>query len=123
MKARMFERRRSMNTMQKPLYPASEPMKVVMRLKPERVQELLRALPGWRLRQDGGGIENVRSFNSPKAARAFVGHVCKLAEIRRQPVNVRLAGKQVSITLQGHPAKGCVGGINGAVFNLAGKIG
>lgn len=112
-----------MNTMQKPLYPASEPMKVVMRLKPERVQEYLAKLPGWRLRQDGGGIENVRSFNSPKAARAFVGHVCKLAEIRRQPVNVRLAGKQVAITLQGHPAKGCVGGINGAVFNLAGKIG
>jgi len=98
-------------------------MQVVMRLKPERVQQLLDGLPGWRLRQDGSGIENVRSFNNPKAARAFVGHVCKLAEIRRQPVNVRLAGKQVSITLQGHPAKGCVGGINGAVFNLASQIG
>ena len=97
--------------------------KVVMRLKPERVQELLLALPGWRLRQDGLGIENVRSFNSPKAARSCVGQVCKLAESTRQPVNVRLAGKQVSVTLQGHPAKGCVGGINGAVFNLAGKIG
>ncbi len=103
--------------------PALEAMKVVMRLKPERVQQLLGGLPGWRLRQDGRGIENVRSFNSGKAARSFVGHVCKLAESRRQPVNVRLAGKQVSITLQGHPAKGCVGGINGAVFNLAGKIG
>ena len=103
--------------------PFPEAMRVVMRLKPERVQQLLRRLPGWRLRQDGRGIENVRSFNSAKAARAFVGHVCKLAEARRQPVNVRLAGKQVSITLQGHPAKGCTGGINGAVFNLAGHIG
>jgi pterin-4a-carbinolamine dehydratase len=103
--------------------PVPEAMQVVMRLKPERVQQLLLRLPGWRLRQDGRGIENVRSFNSGKAARSFVGHVCKLAEIRRQPVNVRLAGKQVSITLQGHPAKGCIGGINGAVFNLAGKIG
>lgn len=65
----------------------------------------------------------MRSFNSPQAARSFVGRVCKLAEDRRQPVNVRLAGKQVGITLQGHPAKGCTGGINGAVFNLAGKIG
>jgi pterin-4a-carbinolamine dehydratase len=101
----------------------SEKMQVVMRLKPERVQELLNALPGWRLRQDGWGLENVRSFTSGKAARSFVGHVCKLAESRRQPVNVRLAGKQVSITLQGHPAKGCTGGINGAVFNLADKIG
>ncbi|MFL6202302.1 MAG: 4a-hydroxytetrahydrobiopterin dehydratase [Thermoanaerobaculia bacterium] len=103
--------------------PAPEAMKVVMRLKPERVQQLLLRLPGWRLRQDGRGLENVRSFRSAKEARLFVGDVCKLAEIRHQPVSFRLAGRQVTITLQGHPAKGCTGGINGAVFNLAGKIG
>lgn len=102
---------------------APEAMRIVMRLKPERVQQLLAKLPGWKLRQDGRGIENVRGFTSARAARSFVGHVCKLADSRRQPVTVRLAGKQVSITLQGHPAKGCTGGINGAVFNLAGKIG
>lgn len=100
-----------------------EMQQVVIRLKPERVQQLLAKLPGWRLRQDGRGIENVRSFTSARAVRSFVSHVCKLAEVRNQPVAVRLAGKQVTITLQGHPAKGCTGGINGAVFNLAGKIG
>lgn len=118
-----------MSRMQKALnpIPAEAPVPVViplvMRLKAERVQLLLAGLPGWRLRQDGRGLENARSFNSPKAAREFVGQVCKLAESRRQPVNVHLAGKKVGITLQGHPAKGCTGGINGAVFNLAAEIG
>lgn len=95
--------------------------KVVMRLKPERVQQLLDRLPGWKLREDG--LERVRSFSSAQAARSFVSRVCKLAEDGRQPVKLHLAGQQVTITLQGQPAKGCIGGINGSVFNLAGHIG
>ena len=95
--------------------------KVVMRLKPERVQELLLRLPGWKLGEDG--LENVRAFTSGQAARSFVSRVCKLAEEVRQPVQLRFAGSQVTVTLQGQPIKGCIGGIDTHVFNLAGRIG
>lgn len=95
--------------------------KVVMRLKPERVQQLLARLPGWKLREDG--LASERSFPSAQAARSFVSRVCKLAEDGRQPVLVRLAGSQVTVILQGPPTRGCIGGIDTNVFNLAGQIG
>lgn len=93
--------------------------KVTMKLKPERVQELLARLTGWRLREDGLGLENVRGFNSGQAARSFVGRVCRLAEEKRQPVQIRFAGSQVTVTLQGQPSTG----ITTNVFKLAGEIG
>ena len=93
--------------------------KVVMRLKPERVQELLLKLTGWRLQDDGLGLENVRTFTSGQSARSHVSRICKLAEEARQPVQLRFAGSQVILTLQGQPGKG----INTNVFKLAGQIG
>lgn len=91
--------------------------KVVMRLKPERVQELLAQLMGWRLREEG--LENVRAFASGQSARSFVSRVCRLAEEKGQPVQLSIAGNRVTILLQGQPSKG----INTSVFNLAGQIG
>jgi hypothetical protein len=94
---------------------------VRMNLKPERVQELLLGLPGWRLREDG--LECARQFTSPGAAGSFAAMACRLAAQRRQPVGVKLAGGKVVVKLQGHPFHGCVGGITGPVFTLAGLIG
>jgi pterin-4a-carbinolamine dehydratase len=115
-----------MNTQKKQSSPVSGVVVLMSertRLKPERVQEHLDRLPGWRLRQDGSGIERVRSFASSGSARWFVGRICKLAEDRGQPISVRFAGRQVTVTLQGHPVRGCIGGLNGTVFNLADQIG
>ena len=96
---------------------------VRMNLKPERVQQLLLGLPGWKLRRDGRGLETVRRFTSGRAASAFASMACRLATCQRQPVKVAVAGGDVVVTLQGHPFHGCVGGITEAVFNLAGLIG
>jgi len=98
---------------------------VRMNLKPERVQELLLKLPGWRLREDGSrlGLESARQFTSPGAASSFAALACRLATQRRQPVDVKLAGGKVVVKLQGHPLRGCTGGITTAVFKLAGLIG
>jgi pterin-4a-carbinolamine dehydratase len=93
------------------------------RLAPEGVQEHLARLPGWKLRQGGRGIERVRSFASSGVARWFVGRICELAEEHGQPIVVRLAGRQVTVTLQGHPGRGRIGGLTGTVFNLADQIG
>ena len=92
-------------------------------LKPERVQQLLLKLGGWRLGAEGRSIERRRHFTSFADAQAFVGRVGKLATGLRQPVRIALSGKRVDLTLAGHPLKGRTGGLTDEVFNLAGRIG
>lgn len=94
-----------------------------MQLKPERVQQLLRELPGWSLGAGGRAIERSRQFKSVAEAVEFVGLAGRLAASRRQPVTIALAGRNVSIALAGHPLKGCTGGLTHPVFRLAGMIG
>lgn len=96
---------------------------VRMNLKPERVQQLLLRVPGWKLLAEGRGLETVRQFTSPGAASSFAAQACRLATLRRQPVKVRLWGEDVVITLHGHPPHGCCGGLTEQVFHLAGLIG
>ena len=96
---------------------------VRMELKPERIQQHLLALPGWKLQRDGRGIESARQFTSPQGAGTFAALACRLATQRRQPVKVRLAGENIVVTLPGHPVRGCTGGLTDAVFKLAGLIG
>ena len=96
---------------------------VRMYLKPERVQQLLLALPGWKLREDGRAIVTARKFTNVQTAGAFGALACRLATQERQPVGVRLVGEQIEITLPGHPVRGCIGGLTRPVFRLAGLIG
>ncbi len=96
---------------------------VRMDLKPERVQEALRRLPSWKLRQDGLGIESARRFVASQTARSFAQYSCRLASKLRQPLKVDLMGEQVIVTLTGHPVRGCTGGLTDAVFRLADLIG
>lgn len=94
-----------------------------MHLKPERVQELLVKLPGWRLGCEGRSIERRRHFTSFAEAQAFVGRVGRLATKLRQPVKIALSGKRVDVVLAGRPLRGRIGGLNNEVFNLAGHLG
>ena len=92
-------------------------------LKPERVQQLLLQLPGWRLVAEGRGIRRRRQFGTHSKAQDFVSLVGKLATVHRQPVTIALTGKRVDLILPGHPVKGRTGGLTDVVFNLAGLIG
>lgn len=92
-------------------------------LKAERVQESLQRLPGWSLGEDGGEIVRKRKFNDSSGARAYVNNVCRLAAMRRQPVEIGFSGAQVVVTLKGHPVRGCTGGLTETVLNLAATIG
>lgn len=94
-----------------------------MHLKPERVQQLLRELPGWSLGAGGCAIVRSRRFTSVDEAAEFVNAVGRLATSRRQPVTLALAGRTVSLTLTGHPVKGCTGGLTRPVFRLAAMLG
>jgi len=96
---------------------------VRMYLKPERVQQLLLSLPGWRLREDGRAIVTDRTYTNAQTAGAFGALACRLAAQERQPVGVRLVGEQIVVTLPGYAARGCTGGLTRPVFRLAGLIG
>jgi pterin-4a-carbinolamine dehydratase len=104
--------------------PSPAPVKAY--LKSERLQDALAGVPGWTLSpgQDGiPGIVRTRGFDDSRGARSFVNTVCRLAAGQRQPVEVRLSGAQVVVKLQGHPVRGCTGGLGKPVFNLAEMIG
>lgn len=94
-----------------------------MHLKPERIQQLLQELPGWSLGSCGSFIERRRKFKSVDEAAEFVGFAGKLAGFQRQPMTIVLTGRSVSLTLTGHPVKGCTGGLTNPVFRLAGMLG
>ena len=112
-----------MNQMTKQTLNAAEGAPVRMNLKPERVQQLLAKLPGWALRHDSQAIVRARMFTTPQGAGAFARNACWLATKLNQPATVSLAGTKVTVTLTGHPVRGCTGGLTDAVFKLAGRIG
>lgn len=93
-------------------------------LKPERVQEMLKMLPGWKLGAEGQSISRRRNFTSLSAARAYVARVSKLATAHGQPVKIALSGKRVDLTLPGRTPKHPNGArLTMDVVNLASQIG
>jgi pterin-4a-carbinolamine dehydratase len=111
-----------MDTMKETLFPLME-APVRMDFKPECVQQLLAKLPGWALHPSGRALVRVRLFTTAQRAGSFARNACWLGSRLRQPVTVRLAGNEVTITLTGHPVRGCAGGLTDSVFNLADLIG
>ena len=90
-------------------------------LKPERVQQMLARLLGWEEREGVPGLHRVRGFASGMEAEAYAGLVLKLAVRRRQQVKLDLSGKQVHVTIQGHPGRKA--GFTDAVYGLACALG
>jgi len=100
---------------------AAEPDKA--QLKAERIQDMLSRVPGWMWHSDTPGIHRLRAFRSAAEAEAFAGFVLELAARRKRSVTINLEGKQVFVTLYGNAARGKLGGLTQAVFNLAGELG
>lgn len=69
------------------------------KLKAERVQEELKAMPGWILRADGKAIDCIREFTHPAGVAEFASFVAVLAVAERQPVFVGIYGNRLSVTL------------------------
>lgn len=92
-------------------------------LKAERVQDTLKRMPGWSLGPAGDGLVRTREFDDAAEARAYVGNVCWIASIWHHPVKIGFTEAQVVVTLPGHPARGCTGGLTKSMLNLANTIG
>ncbi len=81
----------------------SQPVEVVEnRLKSERVEEMLRQMPGWKLQPGGRVIDRVRDLATPEIAADYAAWVLKSAASLGRCVGVRLiGGRYLAITLEG----------------------
>jgi hypothetical protein len=130
----MFERRSRMSTKNvvamnpvEPAKPAKEPLRrppqPPERLKAERVQELLKAMPGWKLGPGGRVISRRREFDSPQAAAAFAGFVSGLASGADRAVRLDLSGSMVVVTLPGRAGEGSSEDLSLEILGFAQQIG
>jgi pterin-4a-carbinolamine dehydratase len=88
------------------------------KLKPERVQEELKAMPGWRLTAGGNALGRTRKFSQPGAAAQFAADVADLAAGQKQPAILGVTAHQVTLTLQ-RPSRN---GIDMALINFARQL-
>jgi hypothetical protein len=71
----------------------------VASLKPERVQEWLKARPDWRLTLRGKGLTRARELSTVSAAAFYGALITHLAAAVELPVKVVLCGCRVEVTL------------------------
>jgi hypothetical protein len=72
------------------------------RLKSERVEEMLRQMPGWKLLPGGRAIDRVRDLATPEIAADYAAWVLRSAARLGRCVGVRLiGGRYLCITLEG----------------------
>jgi len=93
---------------------------VEQRLKSERVQEGLAALPGWRLHPSGKALHRSREFFLPGEAAKWAYFAAELAASQHQRVQLQLAGARVVVTLYG--PKGA-GGVTETLLGFARQLG
>src|SRR3954469_9141266 len=88
------------------------------KLKPERVQEELKTLPGWRLTAGGNALVRTRKFSEPDATAQFAADVGGLAAGQREPAILGVTAYQVTLTLR-RPSRN---GIDRALINFARQL-
>ena len=96
---------------------------VAARLKAERVQEMLKAMPQWQSTLEGRAINRVKEFPTAAVAAHFGGFVIALAGALGMPVTVTVSGGQVLVTLYGRRERGQLVTLTHSVVELAQQIG
>jgi len=93
------------------------------RLRPERVQEALAALPQWTQMSDGESLQRIRQFRQTSTAKAYVAYALEAAASFKLPVSLQWAGKQLVVTLRGFSKETRQPGITMAMVDLATALG
>lgn len=103
--------------------PPTTPQGVNQRLKSERVQDALKAMPGWRQSPQGQAIDRAFEFPSSQVAAAFAGFVSAFAGHLGHTINLSIARNAVVLTLTGPKRKGRQGDLTEAMLEFARKLG
>jgi hypothetical protein len=93
------------------------------RLKSERVELRLKAMPHWRRTLEGKAITRVKELSSPEAATLYSSFVISLAGASNLPVSVNVLNGRVLVTLHARRNRGRFINLTEAVLDLAEKIG
>jgi pterin-4a-carbinolamine dehydratase len=101
----------------------STPQSVRQRLKSERVQEMLEALPAWQLVPGGQAIDRAFQFPTPLVAGTFALYVTTFAAALGHTVNLDHANAGLVVTLAGAKKRGRRGDLTEAIVNFAQKLG
>lgn len=96
---------------------------VSQRLKSERVQDELKAMPGWRFLPQDLAIDRAFAFPSPQVASAFAGYASAFAAALGHPINLSIHRNEVVLTLTGPKRKGRPGDLTEALLAFARKVG
>lgn len=102
-----------------PVQAPPAPEEVTARLKAERVQLKLQALPGWTPVLAGKAIQRVHAFPQAQVAAWYAGYLSHYAAAMKVPATVSLSGRQVSVTLHGPMTRSNKGELNDDVLDFA----
>jgi pterin-4a-carbinolamine dehydratase len=94
------------------------------RLKSERVQDAIKALPGWQVADEGRAIHRARAFPGHASALAFAAFVTSCARDLRVPFAVSIHdSRQVLFSLYGPRSHGRSGIVTDTALALAKVLG
>lgn len=103
--------------------PTTAPGSVSEKLKSERVQEMLRAMPGWALLQESQAIGRTFQFPSKRVAAKFAEYVSTYAEEEGHHINLDVSRVEVSLTVTGPKQRGRYGELTEEAVTFAQKLG
>jgi hypothetical protein len=96
---------------------------VTARLKAERVQDKLKAMPSWTPVLEGRAIQRVHAFPQPQVAAWYAGYLSHYAAAMKVPATVSLSGRQVIVTLHGPMTRSNKGALSEEVLDFAVHLG
>ncbi len=99
------------------IHDAEEP------LKSERVEEALRAMPGWELALEGQAITLAKELPTAAVASLYTAYVTGFAGSLGQPVAVGISDGLVLVSLYAQGSGNPVGGLTESVLDFARQIG
>ena len=92
------------------------------KLKSERVEERLLAMPEWRLTLEDKAITRVKELPTSQVAMLYSAYVTGLAAASNLPVSVNVTGGRVLVTLFARRNRGRFTNLTESVLDLAQRI-
>jgi pterin-4a-carbinolamine dehydratase len=92
------------------------------KLKPERVQEELRMMPGWIMLPNGKAIQRTYQLSSDRAAAHFATYLSAHAGDLGQPAHLALVGRTLTLKLFAPPQRGRQAALDMGVIAFARQL-
>jgi pterin-4a-carbinolamine dehydratase len=106
-----------------PSVPSLKPERVQERIRRERAQLAVKAMPGWELTADAKAMHRAKTFPTPEIASLFSAYVTSFAGALALPVAVNHSGGHMVVTLTAKLVHGRTRVVTEAVLDFASRLG